>query len=126
MPDNSQFEIQTSSLISLVPRIKELNNLLEKPMISDEMIQTYMSLPPAQRQEWIKNNTNTSEIENQINNMQKINSIMNDLVEDISSIMGTRKVQNVMQAQQQQNLQAAQKPTTQATTQATAPVESLE
>lgn len=122
MPDNSQFEIQTSSLISLVPRIKELNNLLEKPMISDEMIHTYMSLPPPQRQEWIKNNTNTSEIENQINNMQKINSIMNDLVEDISSIMGTRKVQNVMQAQQQQNLQAAQKPTTQAT----APVESLE
>lgn len=119
--DNSQFEIQTNSLIGLVPRIKELNNLLDTPIISDEFIQQYSSLAPQMRENWVKNNTNLDNVQKQIEQIEKINEVMYDLITDMSAIMGGTKVQNVMQTQQQQTLQGI-KPNTQST----APVESLE
>lgn len=119
--NNSQFEIQTDSLMGLVPRIKELNNLLAVPMLSEEFVQQYLSLSPQMRENWVKNNTNLDNIQKQIEQIEQINEFMYDLITDMSAIMGGAKVQNVMQAQQQQTLQG-----TKANAQATAPVESLE
>lgn len=115
--DNNQFEIQTSALMNLVPRIKELNSVLSAPVISDEFLQQYQSLPPQNRENWINNPANLNNVQKQIEQIEQINSMVYSLMTDISAIMGGAKVQNVMQTQHQQTLQGA-KPT--------APVESLE
>jgi hypothetical protein len=121
--DNSQFEIQVGSLMALTPRIKQLSNMLEEPIVSEDFRQKYMSIAPAQRAAWVKQNVNSNQLLNQIDNLERVNAFMLDLANELNSILGGNKVQNVMQNQQQQSLQqAAQKPEPKAT----APVDSLE
>ena len=118
MTNNSQNEIQIESLVAITPRIADLYNKLNEPIISNDKIEEFNSLPPQLRDGWIQKNTNAINLKI----VEEINDIMFDLINAMSPIIGAQKVQGVMASQQQQSLQSAQKPTTQATTL----VESLE
>jgi hypothetical protein len=110
---------QSDSLVGLAPKIQKLNDLLETPMISDELIQEYHGTPVAQRDNWVKRNA--SKINTNVD--PEIESLMIDLIVQMSAVFGSaQRVQSLMVAQQQQSLQAAKKPEPKAT----APVESLE
>jgi len=110
---------QSDSLIDLSPKIQKLNNLLETTMISDDLIEEYKAIPPPQRDNWVR--ANASKINTDVS--PEIEELMKDLIIQMDAIFGSNKrVQSLMAAQQQQSLQAAQKPEPKST----APIESLE
>lgn len=110
---------QSDSLVDLSPKIQKLNALLEQSMIPDDLIEEYKSIPVAQRDNWVK--MNASKINTNVS--PEIEGLMEDLIIQMDAIFGSNKrVQSLMAAQQQQSLQAVQRPEPQAA----APVESLE
>lgn len=118
---------QINSLNELIPKVNKLADLLAQPIISDEMIEEYKSIPPAQKEQWIKSQQPNINVDN-INETEKL---ISELVPALSIIFGSDKIiQNLMSSQQQQKLQAAQKSNSQYTQKPaapeTAPVESLE
>jgi hypothetical protein len=117
MTNNSQNEIQVESLIAVAPKIADLYNKLSEPIVSSDKIEEFNSLPPARKNDWVSKNANMVNLDL----VEQINSIMFDLINMMSPIIGTQKVQSVMASQQQQALQSAQKPSAQST----AAVESL-
>ena len=120
MINNSQSEIQTESLIAIAPKIADLYNKLSQPIVSDDKIEEFKSLAPAEKNNWMAKNANVINLEL----VQQVNDVMADLIGMMDPILGDKKVQNVMISQQQQALQSAQKTNTQAP--ATNPVGSLE
>jgi hypothetical protein len=110
---------QSNDLIGLAPKIAELNKILEQQIVSDDLMEQYNNVPPAQKDAWVKANAN------KINASlgADLDNLMVELITQMDAIFGSnQRVQSLMAAQQQQNLQAAQKPAAPAT----APVESLE
>lgn len=118
MTNNSPNEIQVESLVAIAPKIAELYNKLSEPMVSSDKIEEFNAVPPALRNDWVSKNANVVNLDV----AEQINSIMLDLINVMSPIIGAQKVQGVMASQQQQALQSAQKAPSQKTT----PVESLE
>jgi len=110
---------QSNDLINLAPQIVELGQILETPIVSDDLIEQYNATPPAQKDAWVK--ANASKINAYLS--PDLDKRIADLVTQMDAIFGSnQRIQSLMSAQQQQNLQAAQK----GQPQQTAPVESLE
>jgi hypothetical protein len=110
---------QSNSLVSLMPKMQNLDRLMGDPIVTQDIYGEYLAQPPTQRDNWVKQNIDSVNLEH----LSEINDLVMELALSMSAVFGsTEKIQNLMAAQQYQNLQAAQKPSTQATS----PVESLE
>lgn len=97
---------QSDNLIQLAPKILELNQMLEQPMISNDLIEEYNNVPVSQKDAWVK--MNAERINTYVD--PKLDSLIIELATSMDAIFGSnQRVQSLMAAQQQQNLQSAQK-----------------
>jgi len=117
---SQEITTQSNSLVSLLPKMQDLERLMSDPIVTEDLQGSYAAQSPVNKDNWVKQNINQVNLEH----WSEINNLVMELALSMSDVFGTtQKVQSLMAAQQQQNLQqAAQKPATPAT----APVESLE
>lgn len=109
MPRDLTEEItqQINSLNGMVPDISKLADLLAQPIISNDLIQEFNTVPPAQREQWLSN----KQADININAINESDKIIEELIPRLSVIMGSNQiVEGLMASQQQQKLQSAQKP----------------
>ena len=109
MPRDLTEEItqQINLLNGMVPEINKLADFFNKPIISDDFIELYKTIPPAQREQWLRNNQPKIDF----NSINESDNIIKELIPRLSIILGSDQiVQGLMATQQQQNLQSAQKP----------------
>ena len=109
MPTDFSQELtqEINSLNDLMPQIEHLADLLAKPIISDDLINAYNSIPPAQREQWLSQQEPHIDID-AINESERL---MAELIPKLSIIFGSgQRIQSLMAFQQQQKLQSSQKP----------------
>ena len=109
MPKDITEEItqQINSLNGMIPDVNNLANFLAQPIISNDFIERFNAVPPAQKEQWLKNNQPNLDT-NSINESDKI---ISELLPRLSIILGSDQIiQGLMAAQQQQKLQSAQNP----------------
>lgn len=100
----SEITSQSDALIQLAPKLLKLDQLLEQPIVSNDLIDEFKTLRPDQREAWaIKHadqvNTNAS---------IEVANLLNELASSMSAVFGSNeKVQEIMQSQHKESLQAA-------------------
>lgn len=98
---------QSNSLVELLPKMQKLDNLLAESMIPEDLITEYNSTPLEQRDNWVRKNANKINA----NVSPEVDEIVKDLILQMDAIFGSnQRVQSLMALQQQQSLQAVQKP----------------
>jgi hypothetical protein len=109
MPKDFSQELtqEINSLNDLVPQIEYLADLLAKPIISDDLMQEYNGISPAQREQWLSKQQPNIDI----NAIIESERLMAELMPKLSVIFGSDQgIQSLMASQQQQKLQSTQKP----------------